>query len=402
MRTLLKVTIGALLVCVVLEAGFRVYKYFQLKSEVPRSTRYSFSSFKAPIYELDRDTGFAYVANSRNGQWLYDDENRLVSRGSNVIINNFNMMTPADVTLEKPADEFRIAVLGDSFCATTTSDLTWTAALETVLNGDENLKRAFGKPRIRVLNFGLDGTGIIQWPSVYKHKSARFQPDLVIINFIGNDILRAFIYRDTIQFGENARGMVACTSLPVSLMNRDCHNGLSFIIDPTNENYQAKAVEIKNAVNNILIRRLPWLGLYPELLASATNGRLGFKPRLDVRAFPGNPQHKTSDQAIESSLASVREIHSLNPRTLVLYHPTVEEYLSRETPPIVRRFLEKAGDVKMVNMLELAPKDASPEEIKKWYNLPYDAHPRNYGAEIYAQTAAKPVAEFAAAGAMKQ
>ena len=292
MKTLLKVGIGVLLACVALEAGFRVYKYFQLKSDSERTTRYSFSSFKSPIYELDRDTGYAYVANSRNNQWLYDDENRLVSRASNIIINNFGMMTPSDVTIEKPADEFRIAVLGDSFCATTTSDLTWTAALETVLNGDEKVKRAFGNARIRVLNFGLDGTGICQWPSVYKHKAARFQPDLVIINFIRDDIFRAFIYRDTIKFDENARGMVACTSLPVSLMNRDCHNGLSFIIHPTNENYQARAVQIKSAANLLLIRRLPWFGLYPELLASVAGGRWGLKPRLDVMTFPGTRDTK--------------------------------------------------------------------------------------------------------------
>ena len=87
----------------------------------------------------------------------------------------------------------------------------------------------------------------------------------------------------------------------------------------------------------------------------------------------------------------------MNRRTMVLYHPTVEEYLSRETPPVVRRFIERAGDVRMVNMLELAPADTSPEEIKKWYNLPYDTHPSNYGAEVYARAAAKPVAEFAGA-----
>jgi hypothetical protein len=67
--------------------------------------------------------------------------------------------------------------------------VTWPDALEQALNKDEGLKKQTGKTVFKVLNFGLDGTGIVQWPNVYKNRAAQFNPDLLIVNFISDDIL---------------------------------------------------------------------------------------------------------------------------------------------------------------------------------------------------------------------
>ncbi|MGC1684157.1 MAG: hypothetical protein WA734_00930, partial [Candidatus Acidiferrales bacterium] len=149
-----------LLAYFVLEVGFRFYHYEQLKSNVDKNTHYSFSSFKAPLYTVDLEAGYAYQPNARNHQWLYDKDNNLVPHDSEVVTNDMGMFGASDDVREtKRPDEFRIAVLGDSFCATTTSTVPWPTALEKVFSTDAGFKRLVGKSTIRVLNFGLDGTG---------------------------------------------------------------------------------------------------------------------------------------------------------------------------------------------------------------------------------------------------
>jgi hypothetical protein len=387
LKAVLRVMGWVVLVYCVLEVGFRIYRFEKLKSQYAQKRRYGFSSFREPIYQLDQQTGYAYIPKSRDRQWLYDRDNNLLAHSSSVITNNFGMISPHDAAIDKPRGEFRIAVLGDSFCATTTSDVTWPAAFEDVLNGDENLKRRTGNSAFKVLNFGLDGTGIVQWPSVYKNKAAQFNPDLVVVNFIWDDIYRRFIYRSTLTVADTDRGMFSCTALPADIRNRNCQNGLSFIIDPTKEeDYKQHAQRIKAEIYEDLRRRLPWFSLYPELLASVFGDRLGLRPRLDVQPLP-NPHYATADEAVTVSLNALKEIASMHPRMIVLFYPTVEQCLSKTTPPVVQQLINKAAGIKVINMLQALPTNASQDEIRRWYNLPYDGHPSSYGAQVYAEAA---------------
>jgi hypothetical protein len=86
------------------------------------------------------------------------------------------MIGSDDATIEKPPDEYRIVILGDSFCATTPSEVAWPALLQKIANQDESLKHQVGKSVIKVLNFALDGTAPVQYPDSYKYKAAKFQP----------------------------------------------------------------------------------------------------------------------------------------------------------------------------------------------------------------------------------
>jgi len=381
-----RLVVWIVLVYCVLEVGFRLYRFERLKSEYGQKTHYGFSTFRDRMYVLDEQTGYAYVPNSRNRCWLYDRDNNLLPHSSSVVTNDFGMISPNPAALDKPKDEFRIAILGDSFCATTTSDVTWPAALENVLNGDEDLKRRTGKSVFKVLNFGLDGTGIVQWPSVYRQKAAKFNPDLVVVNFIGDDIYRKFIYRSTLTVAGDDRGMFSCTSLPADIGNRNCQNGMSFVIDPTKDDYKQRAQRIKGEIYQALARRLPWFSFYPELLARVLGDRFGLRSRLDIVPLP-NPHYATPEEAVGVSLNALREISSLHPRMAVLFHPTVQQCLSKTTPPVVTQLIDKATGVKIINMLNALPANASQDEIRRWYNLPYDAHPSSYGAQVYAQAA---------------
>ena len=48
--------------------------------------------------------------------------------------------------------------------------------------------------------------------------------------------------------------------------------------------------------------------------------------------------------------------------------------------------INKGEDLRIQNMLESLPVGtAGEDEIKKWYNLPHDAHPSDLGCQIYAR-----------------
>jgi hypothetical protein len=136
----------------VLEVGYRFYRYEVLISassqaasfsttgprdangvvgsggEFDKYARSSFSSFEEPLDLLDTNTGFQYRPNTQVHQWLYDSEGNLLPHASNIHTNNFGSISPEPYTLAKPKTEFRIAVIGDSFCVTTTSSVAWPTA----------------------------------------------------------------------------------------------------------------------------------------------------------------------------------------------------------------------------------------------------------------------------------
>lgn len=385
------------LVYAVLEVAFRIHRYEKLAGEFEQNTRYAFSSFQQPLYKVDTSVGYRYVANSHNRQFLYSQDGGLLPHNSHIMTNNAGMFSPYNVQLEKKPDEYRIALLGDSFCATTTSNVVWPTVLEDSLNADADLKRAVQINTFIVLNLGLDGTGFAQWPDNYRYRAAPFKPGLVIVNFISHDIIRKFVYRDTLTFDKTDQAMFACTSLPVSITNPGCRNGFAFVIDPEKEDARERSEEIKKSIYITLLRTLPWYSPYPELLAAATKGRFGLRPRLEVAVSqPGifglsNLFYEDEEEARKVSLDALRQIASMHPALLVFHHPDVDEMLAGKTSDRGQRFIAAAHDIPIIDMVNELPMGQSVEEISKWYNVPDDTHPSAYGAKIYGEVAEKEV-----------
>jgi len=90
-------------------------------------------------------------------------------------------------SLVKPADAFRIAVLGDSFAAAfevSQQDTFWSV-LEDELEGCP----ALGERKPEVINFGVGGYGTASQWLVLQHKVWPYDPDLVLLAFLtGNDL----------------------------------------------------------------------------------------------------------------------------------------------------------------------------------------------------------------------
>ncbi len=97
--------------------------------------------------------------------------------------NEFGFRGPAR-TLEKPADTFRIAVIGDSVTmgyGTRYEDL-YATRIERALD------QADPERRIEVINVGLSGLDITSVMNRYETVALRFDPDLVLYGYTLNDI----------------------------------------------------------------------------------------------------------------------------------------------------------------------------------------------------------------------
>lgn len=88
-----------------------------------------------------------------------------------------------EFTFNKPANTFRIIMLGDSetFSIMLKQEETLSAQLENLLNqGSLNL-------RYEVLNFGVEGYNTFQELEMLKTKGLKYNPDLIILNYVLND-----------------------------------------------------------------------------------------------------------------------------------------------------------------------------------------------------------------------
>jgi lysophospholipase L1-like esterase len=105
--------------------------------------------------------------------------------GARVRTNSFGMRGP-ELSREKPAGTFRIAVLGDSwaFGWGVGQGQEFPAVLEALLR-----QQALpGEPRYEVLNFAVSAYNTLQECAVLRSKVLRFQPDLVLVAYNLNDV----------------------------------------------------------------------------------------------------------------------------------------------------------------------------------------------------------------------
>ena len=106
--------------------------------------------------------------------------------GARFEINANGYRTPVRPTT-KPADTYRIAVVGDSvaFGWGIPEPDCFPRLLETLLNARE---RPFGRAKVEVLNFSGPGRGLGDYYIVLEDEALRYDPDLVLVPFIFNDV----------------------------------------------------------------------------------------------------------------------------------------------------------------------------------------------------------------------
>ena len=94
--------------------------------------------------------------------------------------NSSGIRSDREYDLVPPADVIRIAAFGDSFthCEDVENNETWEANMESLNKG------------LEVLNFGVAGYGLDQAYLRYLKDGLKYKPDIVLIGFMTEDILR--------------------------------------------------------------------------------------------------------------------------------------------------------------------------------------------------------------------
>lgn len=129
------------------------------------------------LFEEDALTG---AWHRPGAEGVYRDE------GESLVRINAEGMRDRDHARQKPAGVFRIAVLGDSY--TEALQVPLESNFVSVLEHGLAACPALGGLRPEALNFGVSGFGTAQALLTLRHRALAYQPDLVVLAFVSNDL----------------------------------------------------------------------------------------------------------------------------------------------------------------------------------------------------------------------
>ena len=385
-REAVLVVATTVLTLIVLEIGYRLYQYQTLPgrlfalvdAQLPTNHGARPGNDATQVHVPDLHTGYTYAPNyqgARGHPWH-----------SRWRTNSHGHVSQFEYPQQKPPGEYRIAVVGDSLTANITNNVRWTERLEELLNASAKWRQETGNKFTRVINFGVDGMGMIQFSAMVRHHAMAFEPDLTIVNFISDSILRRLRY----------------AGVPVS------HGG-------RNET-------IRTYVRRNYLDRIDWFNSCPELIgATIGRGRVrGCMLPLDAREILATePSFRFSDraEALQTGIAAAKDVLLASANVLFLQMPTFHELENQADPlrdDLVAELRAAVPNAKIVSMRphmerllegkllrdrpDLTGKSLTqitqlPEdqrlEIYRWFFLPEDVHYTDYGTSLYAQEVAK-------------
>jgi hypothetical protein len=330
------------------EAGYRFYRYRAMLHDIVAAATVQIPTDGRPSSVYDPFTGYRYRPNIEVGPATspFPVHYRTNSHG---------LIAREDFPPAKPAGEYRIGVVGDSFTANVTSTLRWTDVTEDALNSSRDWQAATGGRRTRVINFGLDGIGLVQFGAVVERVTLGFDLDLLIVNMIRNDLIRKpHIRRDQ-----------------AAIAPRD----------------------LTDFVRSNVMDRVNWLEIYPEVLAVVAGRRLGLAPHLTMdaveTALSDGLYYTNVDDAVADSAPAIETILSHFPAALFLVETTYPEFVG--TPTSTER-LENAvfaeiraqfPSITWSNVIDAGRAPKSRREIDAWFNVPDDQHKSDTGVSAY-------------------
>jgi hypothetical protein len=388
-REVIFVLASLMVTYLVLEIGYRAYHYWTLPSrlfqlvaaEIPAN--YDQLSKVGRQYVPDQHTGYVYSPNfdgQRGPPW-----------NSRWRTNSHGHVSKFEYPRQKPPGEYRIAVVGDSMTANITNNVRWTEVLEEDLNASSKWKTRVDGKGTRVINFGVDGIGMIQFAAMVRHHVMGFEPDLIIVNFVSDDILRRFRYQ-------------------------------SVFLHPKDRD---ESIRIYVKVN--FLDGINWFGLCPELHTAtvgplwggASSGRRCMLPLDPKEILAAGPTfHFTNRKdAIGTSVAAVKEMMSVFQNIIFLQMPMFLELDDHRSLPQwrglvdeLRKAVPQSNIVSMQSQMEallegkrardrpdlagmklrqlLALPEHLKPEVHHWFIFG-DWHYSDYGTMIYAHEVAR-------------
>jgi len=270
---------------IALEIGYRTFQYATL----PYRISALLTARQPKGYIFDANTGYRYAPNlevswgppSWHSYWR---------------TNSYGHVSPFEYPTSKPPGEYRIAVVGDSYTANILNNVRWTEVLEDLLNQSIEWREHVGGNTTRVINFGVDGFGMVQLAGMVRSHVVAFEPDLTIVNFTVNAILQRIHYRAMPKASDGD-------------------------------------VNFRPYIRSAFLSHVDWFRFSPELFAATVGRFLGVKCSLPFSAeeyLPNNftPKFSTRDEAIVAGARAVENIIASG-RVLFLHAPTYVELMSR-------------------------------------------------------------------------
>jgi hypothetical protein len=361
----------------VVETGYRWYYHRDLDAEIS-----GIILSQSPLPEkghaariFDQYSGYRYPPHAENHlgyPWF-----------THWHTNSHGHRSNEEYPVEKPPGEFRIAVVGDSFTANITSNVSWTDELQSRLNGSDKWRAAVQNQNTRVINFGIDGTGFEHYPGVVLHHVPPFKPDLIIVNFVVDDILRK-MQRESIgrRPERSVRDVVNVIMAPI-----DWFEPCSLILTRTIGPYW-----------NIGCKRIP-----------SDPQEFAYQRTYQLR------RHPTREQAITASVEAIRDIMSTKTPLIFLHHPMAEElnFTAQNWAGLVEDVQQRLPTWRFTSTLPqlsarldgrrvsdrqewsaLTPSQlgalpqAEKPELYRLFYLPADAHYTDHGNRVYGEIVA--------------
>ena len=183
MKKLLLVLLSLLLGLGAAEVGLRLYYGSEEAEDFREALRRAERTRPAPGGKI---TLGEMVQASRFEDVVYELKPNLsgVFKGAPVRTSPQGLRGTREYSLEKPPGTFRIVGIGDSnmFGWGVGEGEPYLQILERRLN-----EMSGGRRRFEVLNFGVPGYNAAIEVATFEHRALPFDPDLVVIHFIGND-----------------------------------------------------------------------------------------------------------------------------------------------------------------------------------------------------------------------
>jgi hypothetical protein len=349
----LMVIASTLCAYLVVEAGYRLQHYRGMLHEIVAAATVQIPTDGRPSSVYDPFTGYRYRPNIEVGPATspFPVHYRTNSHG---------LIARKDFPIAKPAGEYRIGVIGDSFTANVTSTLRWTDVLEDALNSSGDWQASTGGRRTRVINFGLDGIGTAQFGAVAERVALPFDLDLLIVNMIRNDLIRRpHIRRDGAAISAN---------------------------------------DMSDYVRTNIMDRVNWREIYPEVLAVLAGPRLGLKPHLTLDAIEATLSqglyYADADQAASASAAAIETVLGDFPTAVFLIETTYPEFVAaasateRLENKVFAEIRAQFPTIVWTNVIDAERTPRSRSEIDAWFNVPSDQHKSDVGVRAYGEAVA--------------
>jgi hypothetical protein len=330
------------------EVAYRAYQYRHIRRTLLEATMRQLPADEQGNSLFDPHTGYRYRPNIE------------VSSATPFPVawktNSHGHIARGEYTVAKPPGEFRIGLVGDSFTANVNNTIRWGDVLEDRLHASPEWSSIVDGRETRVINFGLDGIGLVQFDDVVHDMARPFQVDLLIVNLIREDVSRGPYYRGQ-----------------TNIRSRQ---------------------QLQRYVEDEVLPTVPLWSFYPEVFARTIGFRFGMRPRMSLGAgtqLPGGPRYfARTEDAVAASAAALRQITCEFPSTVFLVQPAHwgdDEPRFRDAFRALVRTL--SGEVTFTDMASELPKPASDAEWDSWFNVPYDLHYSDRGVGLYGDAVAR-------------